>query len=136
MRVHYRRLTNHFDQDAYEYTLAAEARDDRGFAGTQGRGRTHPLMALLEAPRAVEVDAEEAEMDDVRKLVLDGWLRETDLVDLGQGWQTVGECQELSEECEAAAAGARRTRRATTAALVLLVVLAALVAYLYLMPAP
>ena len=100
MRVRYRKLTRHWDPKAYQETLDAEHRDITG--GAYGRRGPLGLVAIAESPRAVEVDEESAELDEVRQLVERRKLRPTDLVDTGKGWQLVSECAELFEACESA----------------------------------
>jgi hypothetical protein len=72
------------------------------------QGLLAPAVAYAEAPRKVLASDGEAELEEVKKMLLEGRMASTDLVDLGQGWQSVIDCYPLEEE---ALVAARRERR-------------------------
>lgn len=75
-----------------------------------GSGLAGIAVAAAEAPRQVLECDGEADLEEVKRMLLEGRLSTTDLVDLGEGWQAVDECYPLEEEAFIAAQRERRRR--------------------------
>ncbi len=108
MRVRYRRLSSRFDKAAYRDTRQTlTGKDTEPVIVAAGA-----VLAALEAPRQVQAEDCEVEDWEVEALLLKGTLKPSDLVDFGQGWQTVGEAVPFAEACERVArrASARRLK--------------------------
>lgn len=99
---------------------------------SSNQGLLAPGVAYAEAPRKVLASDGEAELEEVKKMLLEGRMASTDLVDLGQGWQAVIDCYPLEEE---ALIAAKRDNRRWVAKSLLLMIAAfaaiALVTFLY-----
>jgi hypothetical protein len=114
--IRFRKLTSHFDGEAYaevERALHTAASLD-----------VLPVETSGGVPRQVTAQEGSGTLEQVRILLLSGDLQLTDLVDVGDGWQTFDDCLLFDAERE------QLLRRATPRRwlLVVLVALGALVA--------
>lgn len=66
--------------------------------GSRGLGPFGLLVAAAETPRKVTSREGEAELEEVKQMLLEGKIKPEDLVDLGKGWQSIRECYPFEEE--------------------------------------
>ncbi|MGI5862945.1 MAG: hypothetical protein ACOX6T_12910 [Myxococcales bacterium] len=134
MKVRYRILTGR--RARRQYREVVEDLKDQGayygehFFGWHGLvrfiGPFGLLRAFVETPNEVLDSEGEADFVQVRRLLLEGRMALTDLVDVGQGWQTVGECYPF-EQTALVIRERERARRLQVALAVLGVAVAAAV---------
>ncbi|HCF62713.1 MAG TPA: hypothetical protein DFS52_32580 [Myxococcales bacterium] len=86
-------------------------------------------VACAEAPRKLLDSDGEAELEVVKRMVLEGRISSTDLVDIGEGWQTVSECPLFEKEARIAAKRERRSR--VLKALLIVAAVAAAIALIF-----
>jgi hypothetical protein len=116
-RVRYRKL-GHKEVSPFAMLDGSE----RIIAGDSGGRR-----AVAAAEAVVELDVKEeafATLDQVQAMVARGELVPEDLVDLGDGWQSIDDCVPFDDVCEP-----YRVRRKRRYVLQVLGVMAAIVAY-------
>ena len=153
MKVRYRILTSTTDEKEIERVASENARESelevprflRGprpdeeasllerLSARRHRGGGPSLggivVAAAEAPRQVLECDGEAELEEVKRMLLEGRMSSTDLVDIGQGWQTVDECYPLEEEAFVAAKRERRRRTGGNLLIALVTVVAIALAF-------
>lgn len=110
--IRYRKLTSSFDAKAYGRIVKESAR-----AASRAMERRRPwdpppewsevpmpqdgpILGLFSAPRKVDASEHEGTLPEVLALIRAGELQKGDLIDVGRGWQTLGECFETSEQFE------------------------------------
>src|SRR5438309_185098 len=97
MQARYRKLTSNLDpnavRDAFADNLNSAKAIELGLGGAA-------LDAALNAPREVKAEEHEASLEEIGALFAQGELAETDLINVGRGWQTLGDCPELDDVAE------------------------------------
>ena len=114
MRVRYRKLTSHFDDQAFQ-DLQRDGKLSRG------------TVAAEEIPREVTAEDGEAEDWEVEAMLVRGTLGPGDLVNFGKSWEALSESARYSEVCELQESRKRRRRLLTWSAVVLAGLAAAVV---------
>jgi hypothetical protein len=92
--IRFRRLTSHFDGESH--AAIQRALHPPAFV----RVESLPDETPGDAPRLVSAQEGSGTVEQVRILLLSGDLRLTDLVDVGDGWQTFDDCLLFDAERE------------------------------------
>jgi hypothetical protein len=114
MRARFRKLT---DAGRFDHVLAHQG------AGNAAAASTQAARAVVSAEEEGEteemaVPETEASIEEVQALFARGELRPTDLVNVGQGWQTFDECYLFDDVAETYRRREAATRRARTAMII------------------
>ena len=104
MQVRFRKLSHRFDPSTYAETVASNRADGDS-------ADLAPLLALASAPRQVTAREGSGSVEQVRVLLQCGELQLTDLVDVGEGWQTFDDCLLFDAESESLRRRASLRRR-------------------------
>lgn len=94
MRVRFRKLLAHTDPEALK--SVRRARYGHGLVGSVMNEAT----ARAEAPVTVDSTDAEADLEQVVEAVRRGALEPKDLVDVGEGWQSIEDCPLFFDVCE------------------------------------
>lgn len=136
MKVRYSILSTAIDPGAVGRVFVKNVQENRFSAPDIWRRRFGGLSGLFglavasaEAPRKLLDSDGEAELEVVKRMVLEGRISSTDLVDIGEGWQTVSECPLFEEEARLAAKRERRSR--VLKALLIVAAVAAAIALIF-----
>jgi hypothetical protein len=114
MNVRYRILSGHIDRELFRVVRQDMRR-------TQLLPITDSDTVRADTPLAVQAKEGAASLEDVRKRVLSGELKQRDLVDVGAGWEVVEECLLLDEACKPHRRKAQRTKQLIWTAVVVLI---------------
>jgi hypothetical protein len=113
VRVRYRNLSRSFDHRTYASNVSAagDAARERyrstprllrgDSSGAMEAELAASITGLVSTPSEVSCEEGEAELEDVRAMLARGELEPTDLVDIGEGWQTLRDCYPFEEQCDA-----------------------------------
>ena len=133
--IRYRKLTSSFDTEAYGRIVkqsaqaASRAMERRSLLDPPPEwsevpmSQDGPITGIFSAPRKVEATEHTGTLPEVLALIRAGELQKGDLIDVGRGWQTLGECFETSEQFELSEGGRSLRFLAIPLALIGIVVL-------------